>query len=76
MPGPSVGRPPLVLAGGFAASLSPEPVGALADAVVVGDGERAIEAVLDRGTPRPRDEGYLRELATVPGVYVPSYNFV
>jgi len=70
---PNVGRPaPLVLAGGFAASLSPEPIGALADAVVVGDGERAVEAVLDRGTPRPKDEGYLRDLAAIPGVYVPG----
>ena len=33
---------PFVLAGGFAASLSPEPAGTLADAVVVGDGERVI----------------------------------
>lgn len=64
--------PPLVLAGGFAASLSPEPVGAVADAVVVGDGEAAVEAILDLGTPRPRDEGYLRHLAAIPGVYVPS----
>lgn len=63
---------PLVLAGGFAASLSPEPVGAVADAVVVGDGERAVDAILDLGAPRPADEGYLRELACVPGVFVPS----
>jgi len=66
------GGAPLVLAGGFAASLSPEPVGTLADAVVVGDGERAIEALLDLGTPRPGDDGFLRELAAIPGVYVPA----
>lgn len=63
---------PFVLAGGFAASLSPEPVGTLADAVVVGDGERALEAVLDLGTPRPGDAGYLADLASIPGVYVPG----
>lgn len=63
---------PFVLAGGFAASLSPEPAGTLADAVVVGDGERALEAVLDLGTPRPGDAGYRLELASIPGVYVPG----
>jgi radical SAM superfamily enzyme YgiQ (UPF0313 family) len=63
---------PFVLAGGFAASLSPEPAGTLADAVVVGDGERALEAVLDLGTPQPGDAGYRRELASIPGVYVPG----
>jgi radical SAM superfamily enzyme YgiQ (UPF0313 family) len=62
---------PLVLAGGFAASLNPEPSGSIADAVVVGDGERALESVLDLGAPRPHDAGYLRALASVPGVYVP-----
>jgi radical SAM superfamily enzyme YgiQ (UPF0313 family) len=63
---------PLVLAGGFAASLSPEPAGTVADAVVVGDGERAIGSILDLGPPRPSDEGYRKALAQVPGVYVPD----
>jgi len=63
---------PFVLAGGFAASLSPEPVGTIADAVVVGDGERALEAVLDLGAPRPGDAGYRMELASIPGIYVPG----
>ncbi|HEU5360252.1 MAG TPA: B12-binding domain-containing radical SAM protein [Candidatus Deferrimicrobiaceae bacterium] len=66
------GERPLVLAGGFAASLSPEPAGVLADAVVVGDGERAVGAILDLGPPRPSDEGYLKELATIPGLFVPA----
>lgn len=66
------GDRPLVLAGGFAASLNPEPSGALADAVVVGDGERAADAILDLGTPRPSDRGYLEDLAAIPGVYVPA----
>jgi radical SAM superfamily enzyme YgiQ (UPF0313 family) len=63
---------PLVLAGGFAASLSPEPAGAVADAVVVGDGERAIGSILDLGSPRPADDGYLKELAAIPGLFVPA----
>ena len=65
-------RRPLVLAGGFAASLNPEPAGVFADAVVVGDGERAIESILDLGDPRFVDDGYLKSLAAVPGVYVPA----
>ncbi len=66
------GGRPLVLAGGFAASLNPEPAGTIADAVVVGDGERAVNAILSLGAPRPGDRGYLSELAAVPGVYVPG----
>lgn len=68
----SVPASPFVLAGGFAASLCPEGVGTLADAVVVGDGERALEAVLDRGTPRPGDAAYRLDLASIPGLYVPG----
>ncbi len=63
---------PLVLAGGFAASLNPEPAGTIADAVVVGDGERAVDAILALGRPRRGDPGYLADLAAVPGVYVPG----
>ncbi len=63
---------PLVLAGGFAASLNPEPAGVFADAVVVGDGERAIEEILDLGIPDPGDRGYLKRLAAVRGTYVPA----
>jgi radical SAM superfamily enzyme YgiQ (UPF0313 family) len=63
---------PLLLAGGFAASLNPEPAGVFADAVVVGDGERAVESLLDRGNPRPGDKGYLKSIAAIPGMYVPA----
>lgn len=66
------GARPLVVAGGFAASLNPEPSGTIADAVVVGDGERAVESILSLGRPRPGDEAYLADLAAVPGVYVPG----
>ena len=66
------GARPLVIAGGFAASLNPEPVGVFADAVVVGDGERAAGAVVDLGDPRPADMEYMKCLAAIPGVYVPA----
>jgi len=65
-------RYPLVVAGGFAASLNPEPSGSLADAVVVGDGERAVDDLLDFGDFRPSDPGFLRDLSRLPGVYVPA----
>ncbi len=65
-------RYPLVVAGGFAASLNPEPAGVFADAVVVGDGERATDLVIDSGKGLPSDPGFLRTLAALPGVYVPG----
>src|SRR5512134_664907 len=68
----SGGPRPLVLAGGFAASLNPEPAGVFADAVVVGDGERAVEAILDLGDPRPSEMEYLKALGSIPGLYVPA----
>ena len=66
------GRHPLVVAGGFAASLNPEPAGVFADAVVVGDGERALDRLLDHGPGPAGDPGYRRELCRIPGVYVPG----
>ena len=65
-------RYPLVIAGGFAASLNPEPAGVFADAVVVGDGERAVDLLLDHGPGPADDSGYLRMLSAIPGVYVPG----
>jgi radical SAM superfamily enzyme YgiQ (UPF0313 family) len=65
-------RHPFVLGGGFAASLNPEMAGAIADAVVVGDGERAIEALLDLGSPPEDRDGFLRAVSAIPGLYVPA----
>ena len=65
-------RYPLVIAGGFAASLNPEPCGVFADAVVVGDGERAVDALLDLEDGDTADQGFLRALSGIPGIYVPS----
>ncbi len=67
-------RHPLVIAGG-AQAFSPEPMAEFVDAFVIGDGEEAIHAVVDRvkaakqgGWTRAR---LRRELAHVEGVYVP-----
>ena len=67
-------RHALVIAGG-AQAFSPEPMAEFIDAFVIGDGEDVIHRVVDRvgqskreGWSRPR---LLRQLAQLPGVYVP-----
>jgi radical SAM family uncharacterized protein len=67
---------PLVLVGGHAA-FNPEPLADYVDAAVLGDGEEVvgeITAVIRdwKASGRSTREGVLRELATIPGVYVPS----
>ncbi len=66
---------PLVMAGGGAA-ISAEPMAPFLDCVVLGDGEETMvdllehfEKARDRGATRSE---LLRELAYVPGIYVPS----
>jgi radical SAM family uncharacterized protein len=67
---------PIVVAGGHCA-FNPEPLADFIDAFVIGDGEEpagemsAVIAAWKRDGRRSRD-AVLRELATVPGVYVPS----
>ncbi|MBA3267858.1 MAG: TIGR03960 family B12-binding radical SAM protein, partial [Acidimicrobiia bacterium] len=67
---------PIVVAGGHCA-FNPEPMADFVDAFVIGDGEEVVGEMTDvlvawkRGGRRSR-EGVLRELACVPGVYVPA----
>lgn len=66
---------PLVVAGGGAA-ISAEPMAPFLDCVVLGDGEETLVDLLEhlekaRDTKVSRSE-LLRELACVPGIYVPS----
>jgi len=67
----------IVLAGGHA-TFNPEPMADFVDGFVIGDGEEPVGEVTEvvgawkrAGRPGGR-EGVLHELATVPGVYVPS----
>ena len=67
---------PLVIAGGSGA-FNPEPLAPFIDAFVLGEGEDAVIELADRvrewkraGTPRAQR---LRELLSMPGVYVPSF---
>ncbi len=67
---------PIVVAGGHC-TYNPEPMADFVDAFAIGDGEEvvgemtAVLAAWKRGGRGSR-EAVLRELATVPGVYVPS----
>ncbi len=68
-------RHALVIAGG-AQAFSPEPMAEFVDAFVIGDGEDVIHRIVDTvkaakraGTPR---RTLLRQLAHLPGVYVPA----
>jgi radical SAM family uncharacterized protein len=67
---------PLVIVGGHCA-FNPEPMADFVDAFVIGDGEEAVGEITEvvgawKRAGRTAREGVLRELATIPGVYVPS----
>ncbi|HET8542223.1 MAG TPA: radical SAM protein [Anaeromyxobacter sp.] len=70
------GRHPLVVAGGIAAQINPEPLAPFVDAFLVGEGEALVPTFLDLAheaarTGAPREE-VLRALAAFPGTYVPA----
>jgi radical SAM family uncharacterized protein len=68
---------PVVLAGGHC-TYNPEPMADFVDAFAIGDGEEVVGEITEvlarwkRGERRASRESVLRELATIPGVYVPS----
>lgn len=65
-------RHPYVVGGGPALTANPEPVAPFFDAIVVGEAEPALPAVVEAlsgGLDRPAT---LRQLAKIPGVYVPA----
>jgi radical SAM family uncharacterized protein len=69
-------RHPLVAAGGHC-TFNPEPLADFLDLVVLGDGEEVVGEITEvvgewKRSGRTSREGVLRELALVPGVYVPS----
>ncbi|MGD8983763.1 MAG: TIGR03960 family B12-binding radical SAM protein [Desulfobacteraceae bacterium] len=68
---------PLIVAGG-PACFNPEPVAALFDAIVIGDGEEATLKICEKVREAKRNkptskEDLLHELASIKGVYVPSF---
>ncbi len=66
---------PLLLLGGVCTFFNPEPLAELFDVVVIGEAEEAAAEVIDVYAAS-RDRGrrdLLRELARLPGVYIPSF---
>lgn len=67
-------RQPLVMAGGAALFLNPEPVADFLDLVCLGEAEVFLGTLLEAigsGISSPRSE-LLQQLAAIPGIYVPS----
>ena len=72
------GNEPLIIAGGAAVSLNPEPLSPFIDAFAVGEAEELIGEILDlyAGRRRLHRARFLEYLSSIPGVYVPSlYEF-
>ncbi len=65
-------REPLVIIGGPCATFNPEPLAAVADAFVIGEGEETVQRILDVIYNGSSKEERLAKLAALPGVYVPS----
>ncbi len=67
---------PLVVGGGIAVQINPEPVAPFFDLFLVGEGEELcqpfLDALLDAGARGHDREGLLADLARLPGAYVPS----
>ena len=67
---------PIVIAGGPCATFNPEPFADFIDAFIIGEGEGIVSRVLDVIRAGQMDglgrHAILRQLADVPGVYVPS----
>ena len=67
---------PIVIAGGPCATFNPEPFADFIDAFIIGEGEGIVSRVLDVIRDGQMDgldrHTILRQLADVPGVYVPS----
>lgn len=65
---------PLVLAGGVACFLNPEPLAPFIDCFLIGEAETLIPPFFDHFTPRSPRRDHLIDLArSVPGVYVPAF---
>jgi len=67
---------PLIIAGGHA-MFNPEPMAPFLDAIFIGEGDEAIEEIVDvyqlwKKKNAPRGQ-LLRDLAAIPGMYIPSF---
>lgn len=70
------GKTPLIVAGGVACMLNPEPIAPFLDAVLIGDAEVILTELIDvlRGYPdAPKREQLLALARQVPGAYIPAF---
>ncbi len=63
---------PLVVAGGIAPTLNPEPIAPFVDVVAIGEGEELLAPLVDAVRGRPERGESLERLAGAPGIYIPS----
>ena len=65
---------PLIIAGGAAFFINPEPVADFLDLICIGEGETIVPALLSTLTQRTVDsrQALLRKLSLLPGIYVPT----
>ena len=66
-------KEPLVIIGGPCATFNPEPLAAVADAFVIGEGEETVNRVLDTVYALDNKKERLKALTKVAGVYVPAF---
>jgi radical SAM superfamily enzyme YgiQ (UPF0313 family) len=67
-------RHPLVIAGGVACFLNPEPIAAFIDCFLIGEAEAILPAFLQVFTPGAERRTLLKAIArSVPGAYVPGF---
>ncbi|MDP8256507.1 MAG: radical SAM protein [Candidatus Alcyoniella australis] len=67
---------PYVIAGGIAAAINPEPLAQIVDAFALGEAEALLPKLgpfLAQGPDRIERARWLRELADLPGIYVPRF---
>ena len=64
---------PLIIAGGSAIFLNPEPVAGFIDLFLIGEGEEMVPEFLARFLQTRREADHLAKLAGVDGAYLPDY---
>ena len=65
-------KSPLVVVGGIAPTLNPEPIANFVDAVAIGEGEELLAPLVDAVRGRSGRDAALESLAAVPGIYLPA----
>jgi radical SAM superfamily enzyme YgiQ (UPF0313 family) len=66
---------PIVMAGGAAATINPEPVADALDFCFLGEGEPLGDTLFDAFSSSSDYQGFLERLSHVPGIYVPAQTY-